>query len=173
MPSTVPRTRKQLIDAVTSTYAELQSELARGGPRLGSVVCVDDWTVKELLAVRCWWNEAVVGWVRTGRVGGELDLPAPGFKWNETPKLNAATARRARRESYRSVKQRLDKAYEDVLRLIGELSDRELCTPGVFEWTGKHPACQLIALNTSRQYRTAHTFLRRKLKAMEVAGISG
>ena len=170
MPSTVPRTRKQLIDAVTSTYAELQSELASGGPRLGSVVCVDNWTVKELLAVRCWWSEAVVDWVRTARDGGELDLPAPGFKWNETPSLNASTARRTRRESYRNVKQRLDRAYEDVLRLIGEISDRELCTPGVFEWTGKHAACQLIALNTSRQYRTAHTYVRRTLKATEKDG---
>ncbi len=114
--------------------------------------------------MRCWWSEAVVDWVRTARDGGELDLPAPGFKWNETPKLNADVARRAQREAYRSVNQRLDSAYEDVLRLIGEPSDRELCEPGVFGWTGKHAACQLISLNTARQYRTARTYIRRSLK---------
>ncbi len=169
MPSTVPRTRKQLLDVVETGYAELQAELAKGDPRLGNVVCVDDWTVKELLAVRCWWSEAVVSWVRTARDGGELDLPAPGFKWNETPKLNASIARRSKRETYLGVKRRLDKAYQDVLVLIGELSDRELCKPGVLGWTVKCAACQLIALNTARQYCTARTFIRRTLKSMQDA----
>ncbi len=169
MPSTVPRTRKQLLDVVKTGYGELQSELAEGGPRLGNVVCVDDWTVREVLALRCWWSEAVVSWIRTARDGGELDLPAPGFKWNETPRLNAGIARRAKRESYLSVKRRLDKAFRNVLVLIAELSDRELCKPGVLSRTVKCPACQLIALNTARQYRTARTFIRRTLKSMQDA----
>jgi|GEM_PF-706937 hypothetical protein len=170
MPSTVPRTREQLVHFVTSTSAELQAELELelGGPQLADIVCVDDWTVKELLAVRGWWSEAVVSWFRTAREGGKLDLPAPGFKWNETPKLNNGIAKRAQSESYSSVRQRLGNAYEDVLRLIGEMDDHELCDPDAFNWTGKNGACGLINLNTARQYRTAQTYVKHALKAMEV-----
>lgn len=130
---------------------------------MGSLVCVDGWTVKQLLAVRCWWSESVVAWVRTGREAGELDLPAPGYRWSETPRLNADIARRARRQSYASVQQRLDRAYGDVLCVVDELSDRELCSVEVFGWTGKYPICRWIALSTSRQYTTARTYVRRAI----------
>jgi hypothetical protein len=93
-----------------------------------------------------------------------LDLPAPGYKWNETPRLNGDVAAKAKRESYRSVRGRLQWAYEDVHIVIGELDDRELCTPGTLDWTGKYGVCGAINLNTARQYRTATTFIRRALK---------
>ena len=169
MPSSIPRTRTQLVETVTTSYAELQTELGRGGPRLGNIVCVDDWTTKQLLAVRCWWSEAVVDWIRTSRSGGLLDLPAPGYKWNETPRLNNDAAASGQRASYCIVRQRLQRAYDDVHQVIGELDDRELCTPGAFDWTGKFGLCGAINLNSARQYRTATAFIKRALKRREMA----
>jgi hypothetical protein len=163
MASAIPRTRRQLTEALAGSYGKLRAELDRGGPRAGSLVCVDDWNIKQLLAVRCWWSESVVDWVRRGRGGVELDLPAPGFRWSETPRLNAGIAQRARRASYASVRKRLDRAYAEVLRTVDELTDRELCAVGVFDWAGKYPICRWIALNTSRQYTTARMYVRRAI----------
>lgn len=145
-----------MIEAVTRDYARLVDVL---DPSLGSRICVEDWTVKGLLAVRAWWSEAVVSWVRTAAAGDEPVLPAPGYKWNETPQLNAEIARR--RVSYRAAVERLDAAYRDVLHVIGEVDDHTLTTPGVYSWAGKNGVCGIINLNTARQYRTARTFILR------------
>ncbi len=158
---TIPRTRGDLIDRVRTTYEKLRATLDEAGPRAGSRPCVDDWSVKELLAVRAWWTERVIDWVEAGRRGEVPETPAPGVGWSETPRLNADVARTARRESYRSVRNRLDRGVERVLRTIDRLDDRELLEPGAFAWAGRYPVARWISMNTARQYETARTFVRR------------
>ncbi len=99
----IPKTRAELVAQLDTSYGKLRSEIEQGGPRLGSMHCIDDWTVKELLAVRTWWTEKVVAWVVEWRKGGSPVTPAPGYRWKETPRLNNDIAKRARRESYASV----------------------------------------------------------------------
>lgn len=63
----IPKTRSELLEQLETSFAKLRDEVQKGGSRLGSAHCVDDWTVKELLAVRAWWTENVVKWVSEGR----------------------------------------------------------------------------------------------------------
>lgn len=166
--SSIPDSREHLLEMVQSTYTKLADELAGGGPGLGELHCVDDWNVKDLLAVRAWWTESVVRWIHEGRHADSLDLPAPGYGWSETPRLNNAIVRGARSEPYEEIVARLQRGYRRVLATIDELEDRELLTPGVFPWAGKYPIAGWLSLNTSRQYATARTFIRR---AMRKAGV--
>ncbi|MEM7363732.1 MAG: ClbS/DfsB family four-helix bundle protein [Pseudomonadota bacterium] len=159
MPSSIPRTRQQLIDTVSRDYAALVDVLV---PGIGNQVCVEDWTVKGLLNVRTWWTEAVVSWVRSGQSGETPVMPAPGYRWSETPQLNAKLARR--RVSYQGAKQQLDSAYLGVMALIDDLDDDTLTIPGVYPWAGKNGVCGLINLNTARQYRTARSFIKQLLR---------
>jgi hypothetical protein len=48
-----------------------------------------------------------------------------------------------------------------VLAKVGELNDRQLLAPHVFDWAGKWPISRWIAINTARQYTTARTYIRR------------
>ena len=48
----IPKTRTELADDIRSSYQKLHAELDAAGPRLGSLPCVDEWRVKDLLAVR-------------------------------------------------------------------------------------------------------------------------
>ena len=49
--------------------------------------------------------------------------------------------------------------------LAAELDDRELLESAVFEWAGpKYPVRRWLSLNTSRQYETARTLIRRTLR---------
>ena len=160
----IPKTRAELVAQLDTSYGKLRSEIEQGGPRLGSMRCIDDWTVKELLAVRTWWTENVVGWVVEWRRGRSPVTPAPGYRWNETPRLNNDIAKRARRESYASVRERLDKGYSKVLKLVDSLSDHELLDTGVFPGAGSYPVRRWISLNTVRQYTTARSFIRRAVR---------
>jgi len=160
----IPKTRIELTEQLSSTFSKLCLELDDGGPRLGGLRCADGWTVKELLAVRGWWTENVVRWVETGRRGGTPITPSEGYKWNETPRLNSDIARGARRRSYRSIRANLEQGFSNVEKLIDELTDEELLSAGVFQWAGTHPISRWVSLNTSRQYTTARTFIRRAVR---------
>jgi len=157
----IPTTRAELEDLVTTSFERLRAELDDAGPRVGGLPCVDDWTIKDLLAVRAWWTESVVSWIEAGRRGERPSTPAPGYRWKETPRLNADIVQAARRDSYKRVRERLNDGYRRVVAVIDALDDAELLQVGTFEWAGRYPVSRWISINTARQYVTARTFVRR------------
>lgn len=160
----IPKTREELVGQVERSYRKLRDELEGAPADLPERRCVDDWTVKDLLAVRTWWTERVVDWIEAGREGREVVLPAEGYGWSETPRLNEALVEEDRATPYPELRDRLQTGYERVCRTIDGLSDRELLEPGVFEWAGKWPLARWISMNTGRQYATARTYVRRALR---------
>jgi len=50
----------------------------------------DGWTINDLLAHLTEWEQMFLRWFREGQAGKRPTLPAPGFKWSETPALNCA-----------------------------------------------------------------------------------
>ena len=160
----IPKTRAELTNSVHSTFEKLRVELDAAGSRVGNIPCVDDWRVKDLLAVRAWWTENVIDWVQAGQQGECPITPAEGYRWRETPRLNADVVKKCRRESYRSIRGRLERAFERVMPTIDSLDDHELLEVGVFPWAGKYPISRWISINTARQYTTARTLIRRALR---------
>jgi hypothetical protein len=160
----IPKSRVELTDLVTTSFEKLRGELDGLDAGLADTPCVDDWTVRDLLAVRAWWTESVVAWIEAGRHGESPVTPAEGYRWHETPRLNAMIVREARDQSYRTIRRRLERGQARALALIGELDDRELLEVGAFEWAGKWPIARWISLNTARQYTTARTLIRRALR---------
>ena len=160
----IPQTRSELVDSVRVTFKKLTDELDAAGPRIGNLHCVEDWSVKDLLIVRTWWTERVAEWVEAGMRGECPETPAVGYSWKETPRLNAEIVKQHRRESFKSVRQRLDNGCEKVLAVIDALDDNELLDVGIFEWAGRYPIARWISLNTTRQYTTARTFIRRAIR---------
>ncbi len=160
----IPKTRSELTELVKTTYAKLRTELESAGPEVAGLSCVDDWSVKDLLAVRAWWTESVVDWIEAGRRGERPTTPAPGYRWSETPRLNADLVQAARNQSYETIRARLERGFERVIAIIDALDDRELLEVGAFDWAEKWPISRWISLNTARQYTTARTFVRRALR---------
>jgi hypothetical protein len=158
---TGPTSRAELIELVSASFAKLEAELDRRGATLGKRIVVDDWTARDLLAVRAWWTHAVADWIEAGGRGETPVLPAEGYRWNETPRLNAELVRRARRESYRAVRALLASGVERVLAQIDELDDHALLDVCPESWTGRWPLARWISINTARQYATARTAIRR------------
>jgi hypothetical protein len=168
----IPTTRAELVEQVSSAYVKLREELASAGPEISELECVDDWTVKEVIAVRSWWTNAVVDWVEAGREGRTLSLPAEGFRWNETPRLNRRIVADASEQDYELTIRRFEIGFERVIACIEALSDRELLEPGAFAWAGKWPISRWISINTARQYVTARTFVRRAIRSRGDSGTS-
>jgi hypothetical protein len=82
----IPKTRQELTELLLSSFSKLRRELDDAGPEVAQLRCVNDWTVKDLLAVRAWWTESVFDWIEAGRRGELPTVPAPGYAWKETPR---------------------------------------------------------------------------------------
>ena len=160
----IPKTRNELTELVTTSFAKLRTELDDGGPALAELPCVDNWSVKDLLAVRAWWTESVVDWIEAGRRGETPTTPATGYGWKETPRLNENVVQAARNQSYRTIRTRLERGMARVLTTIDALDNTELLEVGAFDWAGKWPIARWLSVNTARQYTTARTFIRRALR---------
>ena len=127
----------------------------------------DGWTIKDLCAHLTEWEQMLLRWYGDGMEGREPVMPAAGYKWNETPRLNKAIWRKHRDKSWRQVKKEFDSSYEEILKLAQLLDERELLAPGYFPWTKKLPLMTYVAANTSSHYRTATKLLRRWLRSRD------
>ena len=88
-------------------------------------------------------------------------LPAPGFKWSETPALNREVWRKHRRKASAQVREAFDASYAEVLLEANAIRPKSLLTPGEHAWTGKSPLATYLGANTSSHYRTAAKIIRR------------
>lgn len=158
--------KREFVESVEKehqTFVELLGSVRRSRYREAGV-WGDGWTIRDLLAHLTEWEQMFLGWYRVGRDGGHPILPARGFKWNETPRLNQAIWDKHRFKSVTKVIDEFEASYREMFFLIQQLSQEELLTPGHFAWTGKYPLTTYLAPNTCSHYRFATKVLKRLLK---------
>ena len=157
----IPKTRQELTTSLTTSFAKLLDELQSLDDNLIDNICVDEWSIKDLIAVRAWWTKNIVLWIKMGQEGKTPVIPAPGYSWKETPRLNSDIVKATQDENYISIFERLQLGYQQVVDTIEQLNDRELLDVGIFSWSDKWPVSRWISVNTVRQYTTARTFIRK------------
>lgn len=164
-----PSSRAELLNDLELAFGRLAEELDEGssrtGSRFGKLPCTDGWTVKDLLAVRAWWTEAVVSWIGAGLDGEVPVTPHEDFSWKQTPALNESIVWKTRRQSYKRTRELLQQAYANVTPTIDLLSDKQLLQTGQFQWAKKWPVSRWLAINTTRQYVTARSLIRKAIKS--------
>lgn len=121
----------------------------------------DDWTVHDLVAHLSAWHRLFLGWYRAGLEGLDPDLPASGFKWNETPRLNREIREEHADRPTPRVRRELEETHAEVLELARGLSENELLEPGHFAWTGTNGIVTYLGANTASHYRFARKVLKR------------
>lgn len=121
----------------------------------------DDWTVHDLVAHLSAWHRLFLGWHEAGLRGEAPDMPASGYKWNETPRLNRALRAEHAHRPTEEVWAELRTTHEEVLALAQRLSAPELLESGHFAWTGKNAMVTYLGANTASHYRFASKVLRR------------
>lgn len=164
MPSSIPKSRDDLIYLVETRFSKLKSELEQVSEQRSTLMCDEDFSIKDVLAVRLWWTRAVMEWIAAGRAGKAPVTPAEGYTWRETPALNKSIAAKSRKRRFAKICGDLAREQKRILRLIDSLSAEELTEPGYFEWAGKWPIMRWISISTSSQYDGARKLIRKALK---------
>jgi hypothetical protein len=158
--------RRELIEKIEREHGAFL-DLAASIPRARyqeEGVWGDAWTVKDLLAHLTEWEQMFLSWYRAGLGGEDPDLPAPGFKWNQTPELNRAIWRKHHAQPVKRVLADFEVSYREILSVARDFSPEELLTPGYFAWTKQTPLSTYLAANTSSHYHTATKYLKRWLR---------
>lgn len=124
----------------------------------------DGWTVTDLVAHLAEWQQMFLGWYELGLAGSIPEMPARGYKWNQTPKLNRAIWEKHRSQSWAAAMAALDSGYRRIVHMVEVLSPEELLRPGHFSWTGEHPLTTYLGPNTASHYRFAIKVIHRWLK---------
>jgi len=137
----IPKTRGELVRLIETEFQKLYAELQDVDAELANEICVDDWSIKDLLAVRLWWTQ--------------------GYRWKETPRLNTDIISKSRSRSHKSIVVDLRRQYSRLLATVDGLKDKELLEIGAYKWAGRYPISRWLSINTARQYHTARTYVRR------------
>lgn len=160
------KSKRELVERIERDHAafvELASSIPRRRRREPGV-WGDGWNVADLYAHLAEWHRLLLRWIEEDRAGRAPQLPAPGFKWNQTPALNREIQRRFARRSAARLVAEFDATYVETLALVKGLSEAELLEPGRFAWTGKLPLASYVAPNTCSHYVAARKILTRWLR---------
>ncbi len=106
------------------------------------------------------WHRLLLQWVKSGP-NGIPELPAKGFKWNQTRALNQVLFDEFKDETYPGMRRKLKLSHGRVMKFVTELPGSKLMQPGHFDWTQKLPLASYIGPNTAGHYRWAEKKIRR------------
>jgi hypothetical protein len=160
-------TKDTLLEAIRFERRRLEQKFAPLSPKEmiwpGSM---DDWSVKDILAHIVDWEQRLIAWYQAGRRGEVPETPAPGMTWRDLPALNQEGFERHRDEPIELVMDRFQRSYQQILELVEAMSEEEIYTAGLYEWTGKESLYDYIAANTFKHYNWARSQIRTtKIKA--------
>jgi len=157
-----PTSKNDLLAAIAREREKLDATLETVTPeRMVEPCVVGEWSVKDVLAHLTEWEQMALGWYRAGLRGEIPDLPAPGYKWNQTPHLNHAIFLKHRDRPLDDVMARYRASRREIHDVIASLSDDDLFTAGRFAWTRKNTLGTYFVSATSSHYLWARTRIAR------------
>ena len=157
-----PTSKGELLAAMVRERTKLDAVLAPLTPaQTVAPGVVGEWSVKDVLAHLAEWERMALGWYRAGLRGEAPEVPAPGFKWNETPRLNRAIFETHRDRPLDEVVAWFRSSREEMRGVIASLTDEQLFTPGRFAWTRKNTLGTYFVSATSSHDLWARTRIAR------------
>jgi hypothetical protein len=158
--------KRVLIDDIRTAHDALCAELASipTGRWREAGVWGDGWTLTDLVSHLAEWQRMFIGWYEDGLQGIDPEMPAAGFRWSETPRLNRAIWAKHRLRSADAAQADFEVGYTRIVNIVDSLSSRRLLEPGHFGWTGRNPLTTYIGANTASHYRFATKAIQRWLK---------
>jgi hypothetical protein len=161
-----PTSKTDLLAAINQEREALETTLeALTHEQMVKPGVVGEWSVKDVLTHLIEWEQMVLEWYRAGLRGENPELPAPGYKWNQTPQLNQLIYEKHRDRPLDEVMEQLQASHREILGVIQELSNEELFTTGRYTWTQKNTMGTYFVSATSSHYLWARKEIRKGIKA--------
>ncbi|WP_194435578.1 ClbS/DfsB family four-helix bundle protein [Vibrio fluminensis] len=162
--SSVPTNKEQLELAINSIFTKLMVDY-RAVPESACRLCEIEGNIKgtkisvsDTLAYLIGWGKLVLKWHRLKSTNQHVDFPETGYKWNQLGLLALSFHQQYRDWKYDDLLVELESTTNEILALIGSLSNEELYGVAWYEqWT----LGRMIQFNTSSPMKNMRTRVRR------------
>lgn len=160
-----PTSKTDLLAAIKKERGALEIELeSLTAEQMTAPGTVGEWSVKDVLAHLIEWEQMVLRWYRAGLADELPEMPAPGFKWNQTPALNQQIYKEYKNVPLSEIEQRFQASHKEIMTLVYQLSNEELFTTGQYRWTKKNTMGTYFVSATSSHYLWARKEIRKGLR---------
>ena len=160
----VPKTKNELIEQSQNNYRKLSklvdsfseeeqhSEFPPGTMNRN---------IRDVLAHLYHWHLMFLDWYSVGMKGEKPDMPAKGYSWKDTKKLNKYIWEKYRNHKLSKIRISLDKTHSKLQRIIEKHSEEELFEKKRYKWTGTSSLATYIRANTSSHYNWAYNLIKK------------
>lgn len=160
-----PTSKTDLLQAIEKERSALEALLeSLTSEQMIAPGLMGEWAAKDIIAHLIEWEQMVLGWHAAGLRGETPELPAPGFKWNQTPALNQYIYEKHRDRPLDDVLAQFQTSHAEILGVIRGLSNDELFTASRFAWTQKNTLGTYFVSATSSHYLWARKEIRKGLR---------
>jgi hypothetical protein len=163
-----PTSKTDLLAAIEKEQGALEALLETLTPeQMVEPGIVGEWSVKDVLAHLIEWEQMCLSWYRAGLRDEIPDMPAPGYKWNQTLELNEMIYEKHRDRDLENVLDHFAASHKEILGVIHERSNEELFTTGQYRWTKKNTMGTYFVSATSSHYLWARKEIRKGFRAKQ------
>lgn len=157
--------KEELIETIHAKYVLLDAEFdgiddSRRNVRIPEV----DKTPAEIIAYQLGWLLLVMSWDKEEREGREVLMPSPGYKWNQLGGLYQSFYETYAEYTLSGLRNLLRDREQQWLEWIGTLTEVELFTQGIRNWTGSKenwPMARWIHINSVAPFTNFRTKIRK------------
>jgi len=121
----------------------------------------DDTSIKQVIGHRVHWMDLFFGWYEDGKAGKEVEVPAPGYKWNQLKPYNAKVYEAASKQLWPDVLAQLKERHTAFLAFIDSLEDDVLYAKHIYPWTNDWTLGRWAESSGPSHYRSAAKFVRK------------
>lgn len=159
----LPINKSELLRNLQAAYQKLREEVATVPSELERDAGIEGGISPcDLIAYQIGWGRLLLSWDELEAQGQPVDMPAPGFKWNQLGLLAAHFHQKQRDQSLEQLLAKFDLLVGDLRRFIESNSEDTLFGIGKRQWAGpKWPLAKWIQVNTIAPYGSARTKLRK------------
>jgi len=163
----IPADKCELLRSLQAAYsklveeiAEIPSELERTPELEGGISPCD------LIAYQIGWGRLLLAWDDLEARGEPVEMPAPGFKWNQLGLLASAFYREHREQTLRQLLVQFEVCLGEIRSFIESSAEDTLFGKGKRHWAGqKWSLAKWIQVNTIAPYGSARAKLRKWKKS--------
>lgn len=124
-----------------------------------------DKNVRDVIYHLYGWHELMLEWFIIHAEGGRPILPKRGHTWDRLDILNDDIHDAGQMYTLDHTLAIFDESHQKMMKLIEDLTEEEICTPGHFSWAGKAPLIHLIDAIMCDHYAWALKTLKELVKS--------
>ena len=162
-----PKTKPELIEASQKNYSRLCDFIEGFDKEMQNTEFPDGYlnrNIRDVLAHLHHWHLLMATWYSIGMQGQKPAIPAEGYTWKDTPKLNEIIQQRYADTALFRVKILLETSHNIVQKIMLKHNQEELFTKKHYGWTGSTSLGAYLISATSSHYDWAYKLIKKCMK---------